>query len=89
MRFASARWGSVIRQARQRSELRYERFQRALDRPDFVTNYDRHIAPVASVGSLLADVRSSSLRFTEPGLQLPMTGSAAVGGETLSTINTQ
>jgi RND superfamily putative drug exporter len=43
----------------------------------------RNIDTVEAVESLIDDVLSYSLRYTDPGLQLRMTGSAAVGGETL------
>lgn len=42
-----------------------------------------NIATVEATAQLLEDVRKYSLRYTEPGLRLLMTGSAAIGGETL------
>ena len=42
-----------------------------------------NIATVESVGGLLDQVNRYSSRYTEPGLRLLMTGSAAIGGETL------
>jgi RND superfamily putative drug exporter len=42
-----------------------------------------NIATVESVEQLLDEIRRYSGRYTDPGLQLQMTGSAAVGGETL------
>jgi RND superfamily putative drug exporter len=42
-----------------------------------------NIATVEAVEALLADVQEYSGHFTDPGLQLHMTGSAAIGGETL------
>jgi RND superfamily putative drug exporter len=42
-----------------------------------------NIATVEAVKDLIADVLDYSSRYTEPGLRLEMTGSAATGGETL------
>ncbi len=42
-----------------------------------------NIAMVEAVEKMLNDIRSYSMRYTTPGLKLKMTGSAAVGGETL------
>ena len=42
-----------------------------------------NIATVEAVGDLLDQVKRYSNHYTRPGLQLEMTGSAAVGGETL------
>ncbi|MGB0758045.1 MAG: MMPL family transporter [Rubripirellula sp.] len=42
-----------------------------------------NIETVEAVHQLLNDVRNYSMRYTDPGLQLLMTGSAAIGGETL------
>lgn len=42
-----------------------------------------NIQTVEAVHQLLEDVRNYSMQFTDPGLQLLMTGSAAIGGETL------
>jgi RND superfamily putative drug exporter len=42
-----------------------------------------NIATVEAVQGLIDEVTGYSGRFTEPGLQLRMTGSAAIGGETL------
>ncbi|MDE0863406.1 MAG: MMPL family transporter [Rubripirellula sp.] len=42
-----------------------------------------NIQTVEVVRELLEDVRGYSMQYTKPGLQLMMTGSAAIGGETL------
>ena len=42
-----------------------------------------NIATVESVDALIDDVTGYSNQYTDPGLQLLMTGSAAIGGETL------
>ncbi len=42
-----------------------------------------NIATVEAVEGLLGEIRRYSGRYTDPGLQLQMTGSAAIGGETL------
>ena len=42
-----------------------------------------NIATVEAVQELLGEVRDYSMRYTDPGLKLMMTGSAAIGGETL------
>jgi len=42
-----------------------------------------NIQTVEVVRELLEDVRGYSMQYTQPGLQLLMTGSAAIGGETL------
>jgi RND superfamily putative drug exporter len=43
----------------------------------------QNIATVESVQSMIDDVLAYSEHYTDPGLQLLMTGSAAIGGETL------
>ncbi len=43
----------------------------------------QNIATVESVQSMIDDVLAYSKHYTDPGLQLLMTGSAAIGGETL------
>ena len=42
-----------------------------------------NIKTIEAVTELLAEVREYSMHYTEPGLRLEMTGSAAIGGETL------
>ncbi len=42
-----------------------------------------NIRTVEAVSRLLDEVRKESLHYTEPGLKIEMTGSAAIGGETL------
>ena len=43
----------------------------------------KNIKTVEAVSSLVDEVKSYSLRFADPGLQIEVTGSAAIGGETL------
>jgi RND superfamily putative drug exporter len=42
-----------------------------------------NIMTVEAVSELIEDVKQYSLHYTQPGLKLEMTGSAAIGGETL------
>lgn len=42
-----------------------------------------NVKTIEAVKALIAEVEDYGMRFTDPGLQLLMTGSAAIGGETL------
>ena len=42
-----------------------------------------NVAMIEAMEEMLDEIRSYSMQFTKPGLQLRMTGSAAIGGETL------
>lgn len=42
-----------------------------------------NVAMIEAIEKMLDEIRSYSMQYTTPGLQLRMTGSAAIGGETL------